>query len=71
MTCQQCARDSGEYDICKLCCAARLIDDQTKATYARLMAKATANGHDESDVRNAIAERRSKNRKTAISGTNV
>lgn len=69
MTCQQCATDSGEYDIRKLCCAARLIDDQAKATYARLMAKATANGHDEDDVRNAIAERRRKNRKTATNTT--
>lgn len=69
MTCQQCERDSGEYDIRKLCCAARLIDDQTKATYARLMAKATANGHDEADVRNVIAERRRKTRKPTTNTT--
>jgi hypothetical protein len=69
MTCQQCARNSGEYDIRKLCCAARLIDDQTKATYERLMAKAVANGHDEADVRNAIAERRRKTRKPTANTT--
>lgn len=63
MTCTLCAKNSGEYDIKKLCCAARQIDDVSRATMRRLLAKALTQGHDENDLRTALAERRRHERK--------
>lgn len=63
MTCDLCRKKSGEYDLKKLCCAVRLIDDESRAAMRRLVAKAMAHGHDENDLRTALAERRRHERK--------
>lgn len=63
MTCNLCRTNSGEYDIKKLCCAVRQIDDVSRATMRRLLARALAHGHDENDLRAALAERRRQERK--------
>lgn len=66
MTCAYCAKRSGDYDLKKLYCAVRLIDDESRAVMRRLLAKAMAHGHDEDDIRAGLAERRRQERKPGL-----
>lgn len=63
MMCALCVANSGEYDLKKLCCAVRHIDDVSRATMRRLVNKAVQLGHDEADIRAGLAERRRQERR--------
>lgn len=64
MSCELCDKESGEYDLNKLCCAARFADKSTRDDAARLVAHLSVKyGHDIDDLRSGIAHIRRERRK--------